>query len=211
MMQINVSQWIAVWIKIISQPNERAFIEVGESPAAQPKTAYLWIFLAGFLFITCVGVSYMLSSAEINFGAQKLVMLLGAALFIGGALVISFASSVAIKQWIAKLCGGTGEYPKLAYLFGAIYAPFALISSASVLLGAIPSMRIVSGGIISLAFLYALYLQILAVKAVNRFGWKEAALSVLIPFAAVLSFCGFIIPAGLAAMEQVLGVFGKSS
>jgi len=207
MKQFNFRQWIALWIKIFSQPNERTFIEVGESPAVQPKDAYLWIFLAGFLFITCSGISYALATPQTNFDMRSLTLLLLSAILIGSMLVVSFASSVAIKQWIAKLLGGTGAYPKLAYLFGAIYAPFALISSASVLLGAFPSMRIVAGIMVCVIFLYAIFLQITAVKAINRFGWKEAALSVLIPFAAVLLFCGFVVPFGLAAMDEIAAVF----
>ncbi|GAB4540005.1 MAG: hypothetical protein Fur002_05980 [Anaerolineales bacterium] len=30
--------WIQIWIKAVSQPNEQTFIDVTESPEAQPKT-----------------------------------------------------------------------------------------------------------------------------------------------------------------------------
>jgi hypothetical protein len=197
------SRWIAVWIKTFSQPKNQTFIDISGSPDAQPSSAYLWIFLAGFLFITSSGISYALSASQINLGIRALITLICAALLIGGALVLSFALSVAIKQWIAKLLGGTGTYPKLAYAFGAIYAPFALVSSVFVLLGALPSVGRGAGAMIGLFFLYAIFLQITAVKAINHFGWGAAAVSVLIPFAAVLLFCGFIVPIGIAAIEPV--------
>ena len=186
-----MTRWLADWVRIYLHPAEQTFLEVAASPAARPSTAYLWIFLAGVLFVTSSDLSYALATPAVlddNYWLKLPIAALG----IGGGLVLSFASSVAIKQWIAKLQSGTGAYAPLAYLFGAIYAPFALVASASALLAALSSMRIVAGATCGLAFLYALYLQILAVKSINRFGWKEAALSVLIPFAGVLVFCGLL-------------------
>jgi len=51
--------------------------------------------------------------------------------------VVLFAIGVALIQWIAKMFGGRGTFEQLAYTFGAIQAPFYLISAVFALLGAI--------------------------------------------------------------------------
>ena len=70
---------------------------------------------------------------------------------------------------------------------------------------AVPYLNICTG-LISLGLgLYALFLQITAVKAVNRFGWGQAAGSVLIPGLVILFFCGCIVIGGLMVMGPVIG------
>jgi len=53
--------------------------------------------------------------------------------------------------------------------------------------------------------IYALVLQVTAVKAVNRFGWGQAAGSVLLPFVVIVFVCGCIVAAGLAVLGPVIG------
>jgi hypothetical protein len=52
--------------------------------------------------------------------------------------------------------------------------------------------------------IYALVLQVMAVKAVNKFGWGEAAGSVLLP-GVVLCCCAFGAIAALGAMGVAIG------
>ena len=109
--------------------------------------------------------------------------------FAGLLSVVFFALGVAIIQWIAKLFGGTGTYEKLLYAFAAITVPFTIVSSLFALLSAIPYVGICTG-IISFGLgIYALVLQVMAVKAVNRFGWGQAAGSVFIPGCVVFIVC----------------------
>jgi hypothetical protein len=95
--------------------------------------------------------------------------------------VIFFAIGVALVQWVAKLLGGRGTYEQLAYTFGAIAAPFAIISGVFNLLGAIPFVGLCFRVLIGLAGLYVLVLNIMAAKGVNGFTWGAAAGSVLLP------------------------------
>ena len=77
--------------------------------------------------------------------------------------------------------GGRGTNDQLAYVFAAISVPYSLISSIFVLLSIIPYVGICFRIILGLAGLYILFLQIMATKAVNQFGWGPAAGSVLLP------------------------------
>jgi hypothetical protein len=58
--------------------------------------------------------------------------------------------------------------------------------------------------------IFAIYLQVAAVKAVNRFGWGQAVGSVLIPLFVILFVCGCVVIGGLMIMGPIIGdVFGQ--
>jgi hypothetical protein len=57
-------------------------------------------------------------------------------------------------------------------------------------LGTVPYVNYCTGIVSLLLSLYILYIQITAVKAVNRFGWGPAAGSVLIPAFVIIFICG---------------------
>ncbi len=79
-----------------------------------------------------------------------------------------------------------GTFNAMAYALGAIAAPFSLISAVLTALAAIPYIGFCFSIISSLAGLYALVLDIMAVKGVNRFGWGPAIGAVLIPWLAIV-------------------------
>jgi hypothetical protein len=108
--------WFPVWVKAVTQPNEQTFVDMTEHPDAQPKTAYIWIFLAGTLsamvngFVQAITVTNTLGEQG-AFQGSAVGVVIGAvcAAPVAGAIsALFFALGVAIMQWIAKLFGGTG-------------------------------------------------------------------------------------------------------
>ncbi|MDO9302699.1 MAG: Yip1 family protein [Anaerolineales bacterium] len=207
--------WLSVWIKAVTQPNEQTFIDITDHPDALPKTAYIWIFLVGTLSMIVSGViQAALGAAGVGgqsgegMGAVIGGSVIGAICIspVAGALsVLFFALGVAIMQWVAKLFGGTGSYDKLVYAMAAISVPVTLVSMLLVPFNAVPFLNICTGLLsIGLSF-YALFLQITAVKAVNRFGWGQAAGSVLLPGLTILIVCGCIVIGGLMLMGPMIG------
>ncbi|MCA1899494.1 MAG: hypothetical protein LDL50_02170, partial [Chloroflexi bacterium] len=115
--------WLAVWMKAFTQPNEQTFVDITENPAATAKTAYIWAFIAGTISGVIQAVSAALMSAtggvsvfrqipgmeeyfpQTARGAANAVgALVGglcAAPFAGVLFVVFFAISVAIVQWVA--------------------------------------------------------------------------------------------------------------
>jgi hypothetical protein len=208
--------WLPVWIKAVTQPNEQTFIDITDHPDALPKTAYIWIFLAGTLSMIVSGIIQAILVAT-GLGGQSGFEGAGAAVggsligmicispFAGALSVLFFALGVAIIQWIAKLFGGTGSYDKLVYAMAAISVPVTLVSMLLVPFNAVPFLNICTGLLsIGLSF-YALFLQVTAVKAVNRFGWGQAAGSVLLPGLTILIVCGCIVIGGLMLMGPMIG------
>lgn len=207
--------WLSVWIRAVTQPNEQTFIDITDHPDALPKTAYIWIFLVGTLSMIVSGViQAALGAAGVGgqsgegMGAVIGGSVIGAICIspVAGALsVLFFALGVAIMQWVAKLFGGTGSYDKLVYAMAAISVPVTLVSMLLVPFNAVPFLNICTGLLsIGLSF-YALFLQVVAIKAVNRFGWGQAAGSVLLPGLTILIVCGCIVIGGLMLMGPMIG------
>lgn len=216
--------WVSVWIKAITKPTEQTFVEITEQPGATSRTAFIWIFISGtlsaILQAILVAIRTMMGGGS-QFpipGFEQFSQQSGGGGGIGSVLISLclspiagliavglFALGVAIIQWIAKLFGGTGTFEKSAYALAAISMPISLISLVLALFSAIPFIGICTG-ILSLGIaFYALYLQITAVKAVNRFGWGAAAGSVLIPVLVILFVCGCIVIGSLMLLGPRIG------
>jgi hypothetical protein len=220
--------WFAVWMKVITKPNEQTFAEITESPEATSKTAYIWVFIAG----TISGIFQALIQGVNGFTgnvtapqipgleqymppagvpgepgavAMSLVISLCISPLVGLLSMLFFAIGVAITQWIAKLFGGTGNFEKLSYAWAAISLPYTLITSVLSLLGLIPFVGYCTAVISLLLVFYILYLQIIAVKVVNRFGWGPAIGSVLIPAFVVIFACGCLVVGILSLLGPAIG------
>jgi len=216
--------WIPVWIKAVTKPNEQTFIDITEHPDANSRTAYIWVFIAGTIsgiiqaiattirIATGIGSQFKIPGMEQYLpqtsggGGGIGVSLIGglcASPLAGLFSVIFFTLIVAIIQWIAKMFGGTGTYDKLLYAFAAITVPFSIISSVLVLFTIIPFVGICFGVISFGLSIYALVLQVIGVKAVNRFGWGQATGSVFIPGCVVFIFCACLVFGSLMLLGPV--------
>ncbi len=212
-----ISEWFSTWMTAVTKPNEQTYAMLAEQPDARSNNrAFIWIFLASTVSALISGVLQAIlalagfPAATPTFGdifgaggSQGGMLSLGAAICgapIAGAIAtLFFAIIVGIIQWIAGMFKGTGTYSQLAYTFAAISVPFSLVSSILTPFSAIQYVGICTG-LVSLGLgIYALVLQVMAVKAVNRFGWGEAAGSVLLP-GVVLCCCAFAAAAALGAM-----------
>lgn len=222
--------WLPVWIKAVTRPSEQTYIELAEHPDASSRTAYIWVFLAGTLsgivqaFASTIrvatgaapmlqqipGLDQYLPPEVLNSGAAGgagIMSLIGgicAAPFAGLLSVVFFALGIAIIQWIAKLFGGAGSYEKLVYVMAAITVPFTLVSAVSVLLSVIPFVGLCMSVISFALAIYALVLQVMAVKAVNGFGWGPAAGAVFIPGCVMFFFCMCLVIGGMMLLVPVL-------
>ena len=217
--------WLPVWIKAVTRPNEQTFVDITEHPDMSARTAYIWVFIAGTIsgiiqaiatttrmamglnsqFQQIPGMDQYFPQSTGGGGAGvSLIAGLCASPIAGLVSVVLFALVVAIVQWIAKLFGGTGTYDKLLYAMAAITVPFTIVSSLLTLLTVIPYVGICFG-IFSLGLsIYALVLQVMAVKGVNRFGWGQAAGSVFIPGCVVFILCACVVFGGLMLLGPAI-------
>jgi hypothetical protein len=218
--------WMPIWIKAVTQPREQTYIDITDHPDARSRTALLWIFIAGTLAAIVNGLLQALILA-MGFTSQpvipgleqyglpsgsgtpgligtSLVTTLCASPVAGLFSVLGFAISVGLIQWVAKLFGGVGNFDKMSYAIAAISVPFTLLAMLITPFAVVPYLGICTGLISAGVGIYALVLQIMAVKGVNRFGWGAAVGSVFLPGLVIFLLCLCVVLGGLALMGPVI-------
>lgn len=206
-----------VWGKALTRPNEFTYAEIASSPRAKATTAYLWVFVASLIQIFLVALvqsqTYENLATQFGFdmdavGTRSLATILIGALCgapIGAAITtLFFAAWVAIVQWLAKMFGGRGTYDQLAYAIAAITAPYTIVAAILTLFSAIPYVGLCFSGILFLAGLYILVLQVMAIKGVNSVSWGAAIGALLIPGLVVAFLCACIIGLSAAFLIPVI-------
>jgi len=215
---------VETWIAAVTKPNEGTFAQIVAQPGATAGKAFLWVFLASLLtsfaslIVQAVGMGSQMEmvreflppeiARELPVGAAPSV---GFGTAICGApvgaifTVIGFAIGVALIQWVAKLFGGTGSFDKLAYAFSAITVPVSVVSAVLALIGIIPIIGILTGLISFGVAIYAIVLQVLAVKAVNGLDTGKAVGAVLLPGLVFFLFICCCVIGGLMLMGPAIG------
>jgi hypothetical protein len=199
-----------IWIKALTKPSEQTFAEIANSPDASPNKAYIWLaisYIVSFFFImllTLVRTSGQYGDLGSSLGSSSIALICGAP--IGAVIgILFFALMTAIIQWVAKLFKGTGSYSKLIYAVAAFTAPIMLVSGVLSALSLIPFIGLCFSVISIGLSIYSLVLWIMAVKAVNQFGWGEAAGSVLLPGIVIGLLCGCLVIGILMLLGPVIG------
>ncbi|MEW5830302.1 MAG: Yip1 family protein [Chloroflexota bacterium] len=203
-----------IWFEALTQPREETFTRIAAQPNATTGNALVWVFVATLItgmvaaVVQTFSVRSMFSDPFFSeympegFGGAISIGTLACSVPIGAVLgVLSFAITVGIIQWVAKLFGGIGSFEKLAFVMAAISVPVSLISALFSLLSLIPYVNILAGLIAFAFFIYVLVLEVTAVKAVNYFGWGQAIGSVFLPVAALF----LIACCCIAALSAMLG------
>jgi hypothetical protein len=205
--------WSEVWIKAITQPSVGTYEELVRDPKATAGRAYAWVFVAaligyaGFFLVqrlVCLvlygapNLGSLGASGTTNlFGTSTLALICGAPLT--GILEMVVLTIIAgISQLIARALGGTGTYSKLAYAFSAYIAPLTLINSV---LGSNPFVNCLS---IPIA-IYAVVLNVTAVKAVQQFNWGRAIASSVLIIVVVLIIVAWVMVIILALLGPAVG------
>lgn len=207
-----------IWGRALTRPNEQTYAELASSPAAKATTAYLWVFIASLiqLLLAALVQRQMYNNMAEQFGLD--LGALGApggtgAILAGllclaplGAVIstVFFAIWVAVVQWLAKMFGGTGTNDGLAYAIAAIAAPYSIIAGIFTLFSAIPYVGLCISGILFLAGLYVIVLQVMAIKGVNRISWGAAIGAMLIPGLVVFLVCACLFGLSFAALIPVI-------
>ncbi|HET9907932.1 MAG TPA: Yip1 family protein [Anaerolineales bacterium] len=196
------------WINALTKPSEETYVQIANSPQAKTGTALLWVFVGSLIqsFIVFLLQGVLMNRMMQGSGFESpmstsLIGVLCGAPVAAAISVVLFASFTGIVQWIAGLFGGRGSFEKLVYVLAAITVPFTLVSALFTLLSAIPFVGFCFGLVSLLAALYVLYLEVMAVKAVNQFDWGKAAASLLLP--GVVIFCCVLVAIG--GLFSILG------
>jgi tetratricopeptide (TPR) repeat protein len=167
--------WIQVWTLVLAQPSVAAFQILLRDPQVSATRGYRWVLISstvGNAILWLVGYS-MLSSEIGNMSGTYSAFLRSALCFpfvlVSGGLgaILGLAIRAGVTHWIARALGGTGRFPELVYAIAAYAAPLAIIVRVAII---IPYV----GLLISPVAISSIVLNVMAVKAVHRFGWGKA-------------------------------------
>lgn len=197
-----------VWIKVFTRPGDQTFAEILRHPEARAKSAYLWIFLVGTLsglissltqFIaTLIGLRQLapelgqVQGLSGMFGAAGLVGALCAAPLAGLFSLLGFMLGVGIIYASVKFLGGQGTFDQMAYAFGAVVAPLSLVSALITPFSLIPFVAFCTVPLLLILGLYALFLEVAAIKAISGFGWGGSTAALIMPTVLIAMLCGIL-------------------
>jgi hypothetical protein len=181
--------WSKVWISVLTKPSIATFERILRDPQASPRRAYLWIFTSFFVAGLINVLISIIGSMTTGYNTITCGPLIEAVVAILSLALVTWV----IQSIASRLFGGSGTYASLIYAFAAWAAPMYLVSSV---IGEIPYINFCLT--IPLA-IYGIVLGVIAVKAVNKIGWGQAAASyiggfvLLIGVVAVFTVCALVI------------------
>lgn len=166
---------VETWVRALTQPTEAGYQAIVNDPRAGYRRAVIWIFLAS-IAITFIGIALAFltdSGGSLGSGGlegQTFVWLICLAPVTAIIPLLGLAIVTGISHIIARMLGGTGTYETLFYTLAAYLSPFWLVTGLISLVPYLNCLTLPLG-------LYAIYLNILSVKSVHRFGWGPAIFS----------------------------------
>jgi hypothetical protein len=186
--------WIKVWISVLTRPSVATFERILRDPQASARRAYLWIFTS-FLVGSLINILIIDLSASMRTGYNTITC---GPVIQAVVAMLSLAMVTWVIQWVAvRFFGGSGTYASMIYAFAAWAAPMYLINSV---ISEIPYINIC---VVFPLAIYGMLLGVIAVKAVNKIGWGQAAASYI---------CGFVLVFGITFVITlcVLIILGPS-
>lgn len=205
--------WHEVWLTALTRPSPTAYEVLLSDPEISVSRALIWsvaaglasgglILLAQTIFFN-VYVNLLTPEQSVLLRSVNPTTLLAVA-FLCGLPAFTFSTllgvlfTAGLTHLGARLFGGRRPFAEQAYLTAAYASPVSIVNSV---LASIPLVNCLT---LPLS-LYALFLNIVAAKAVNRFGWGAASIAGLMPvFVGIgLSLCVWI---GLFAALSVGGL-----
>ncbi|HET7011833.1 MAG TPA: Yip1 family protein [Anaerolineales bacterium] len=199
--------WYQVWMDAITKPNVEAYEALVSRPGVSMGRAILWVFASSLLGSAIALVMMFvfrgfdpLSSQTAPSGdpGSYLVSLACLAPVAAVVSVLGLMLIAGISHMVARALGGSGTYPQLVYATAAYSSPITLVSSV------ISSFPVVSCLGLPIA-LYAIFLNILAVKAVHRISWGRAVVSSTAVIAGLLALFACVVIVLLALLGPAIG------
>jgi Tfp pilus assembly protein PilF len=194
--------WHEVWLTALSRPTPTAYEVLLSDPEVSVSRALIWSAIAGLVgggvfllaqtlfFNTFVSLLPPEQSALLRSANPTTLLAIG---FLCGLPAFTFSAMLGVlftaglTHLGARLFGGRRPFAEQAYLTAAYASPLTIVNSVLALIPLVNCLTLPLS-------LYALFLNIVAAKAVNRFGWGAASVAGLMPVLAGigLTLCAWI-------------------
>ncbi len=206
--------WYEVWLTALTRPNPQSYEVLLGDPEVGISRALIWAALTGLVAgaLAILAQALIFNSLLAGLRPAQLGALdpntFTAILFLCGlpAFAVSAMLGVLLSAGFthlgARLFGGNRPLAEQVYLTAAYGSPIFVVSASLAFIPLVNCLTLPLG-------LYALFLNIVAVKAINRFGWGAATFAGLLPVLVGLglSVCTWAIlfaAAGSGAFDELL-------
>ncbi|MDW8325325.1 MAG: YIP1 family protein [Anaerolineales bacterium] len=194
--------WYEVWLTALSRPNPQAYEVLLSDPEVSVSRALIWAVAAGlasgglFLLAQTLFFNFFVSLlpqelAALPRSANPTTLLAVALLcglpFFAFSSMLGVLLTAGLTHSGARLFGGRRPFAEQAYLTAAYASPVTIANSVLAFIPLVNCLTLPLN-------LYALFLNVVAVKAVNRFGWGAAGVAGLMPVfvGMALTVCAWI-------------------
>jgi len=201
--------WTEVWLRAVTRPTVATYQDIATRPGVSSRRAYIWMFAGSFIAYAITLIGVLLFGGSSILGQQEaariasdlgttIVVLICIAPLGGVFAILGLMITAGISQAIARALGGTGTFTQLAYIIAAYLAPIGILTSLLAMVPFVSCLNLPVG-------IYSLFLNILAVKSVNRFSWGKAILSSVVILAGILLVVAFVVIVVLALLGPAIG------
>jgi len=180
--------WFQVMRQALTRPTEEAYRALASDPGARFFRSLTWVFVSSLLATIAFALVQIASGSNMTETIRLLgwdpgpegerassfyLLFLCLMPFLAILATLAITAYTSLVHLTARVLGGQGTFVPLLHVFAAISAPVTL---AIAVVGLLPIANLLS---LPLG-LYALFLQILAVKTVHHLAWPRAAVSTLL-------------------------------
>ena len=183
--EVKTASWLKIWMWMFIRPDQYFYARVIDSRSTNSIVILLWLFLSGVITILSNSVfkviDQIVNKTQITIGSLFINFIFQPP--IGGIILIfAYVFLVGMIYWGTRILGGNNTYYKTFYALSIIILPYIFIEGILWSLSAIPFFDIISTIVNSILGIYFMFLQVLILKAINKFKWWWQAIgSVLIP------------------------------
>lgn len=184
--------WSQVWLHALTRPSVETFERLINDPKASSNRGYGWVFICstiGYVIVFLIPWVFgnPIESSPISglngppLHTVSTIWLVCCAPIVGALAVLVIAVQAGLTQLITRMLGGTGSYSRLAYAFATYTAPLTIVTTVTY---AIPYLNLCLAPLLAI---YTLVLMVIAINAVNQFGWgKSIASAIIIPVVIII-------------------------
>ncbi len=197
-------KWHQIWLHVWGNPGVEAFYSILKEPDHSAGRGFTWIAVVSLIsaVVLSFGTVSLLQSAAPNIWGNFVITLICQVILTPLFAVIGVIISTGIYHLLSRLFGSTGTWSDLAFCMSSVYAPSSLIGGILTLPfllftnlfspSGLSIFIIIVAGLISVVFgIYAIILNVNAIRAAEQIGTGQAIGTILAPIVIVvlLSCC----------------------
>lgn len=170
--------WVKMCFKALTRPSPSTFRQIASQPNAGLRKAFIWMMAAVLINVLTAWLLVKFTSFEYRGVSVRLdSSIIVFSLWVNGFVAaILITASAWFSQAIATAWGGIGSFKELVFPVAVYAAPIMVITELIILMAALLELDSLYLLVLALG-LYAIALNISAIKAVNRLGWGPAIAS----------------------------------